>query len=284
MGKNFRIAMAVHLYKELKVYTKDPLDQLIALLMCGACFPQDALNERSPVNEAFVSLIWQKFNFLDIYTTDEASLRLLVSLKADQACLRKLVTESGHMVDLGVYTTACINALRCLEDIRYSVTFVWKQGRVLMQTPSGRNSPPTGHGSGLINLSSEFASFRQAAETALQNKEEDWWWLDSIPLASLFTHFFTDFVVRLLEHAKPPSKAIADYLYLLRDDIELLCCCADRVDKHGVRQGKRARAAVHSHMHQVGGYLLDGKLNLTFSSRFRLIHIHLMWDRLCMTS
>ena len=98
-----------------------------------------------------------------------------------------------------------------------------------------------------MNLSSEFSSFRQAAEMARQDQEEDWWWLDSIPLASLFTHFFTDFVVRLLEHATPPSKEIADYLDDLEGDITLLCRCAKRVNMHGVRDGKKAKAIVRSH-------------------------------------
>ena len=110
---------------------------------------------------------------------------------------------------------------------------------------SPKDSPLLGRGN--VNLSSEFASFRQAAEIAGQNQEEDWWWLDSIPLASLFTHFFTDFVVRLLEYANPPSKEIADYLDALDDDITLLCRCAKRVNMHGVRDGKRAKAVVRRH-------------------------------------
>ena len=97
-----------------------------------------------------------------------------------------------------------------------------------------------------MNLSSEFSSFRQAAEMARQDQEEDWWWLDSIPLASLFTHFFTDFVVRLLEQTSPSPK-IADYLDDLEDDITLLCRCAKRVNMHGVRDGERAKAVVRCH-------------------------------------
>jgi len=144
MGKNFLKAMTIHLHKELEKYAKEPLDQLIALLMCGACFPQDVLNQRSPVNEALVSLIWQKFNFLDIYPADEASLRLLVSLKADQPCLRKLVTESGYTVDPSVYTTACINALQCLKNIRYGCYIcMGTRHRVLMQTTKRWKFSPT---------------------------------------------------------------------------------------------------------------------------------------------
>jgi len=81
---------------------------------------------------------------------------------------------------------------------------------------------------------------------AQQDQEEDWWWLDSVPLASLFTHFFTDFVVRLLEHTTPSSE-IADYLDDLEGDITLLCRCAKRTNMHGLRGGKKAKAVVRSH-------------------------------------
>ena len=108
-----------------------------------------------------------------------------------------------------------------------------------------------GRGSGRnANLSSEFSSFRGAAEMAQQDQEEDWWWLDSIPLASLFTHFFTDFVVRLLEHTTPSSK-IAEYLDDLESDITLLCRCANRVNMHGARNGKKAKAVVRRHQVRV---------------------------------
>ena len=116
--------MKSHLRKELDKYTKGPLNQLIALLMCGARLPQDFLGQRSPwessIKEALVSLIWQKFDFHDdVRTTDESSLNLLVLLKVDQACLRSLIAETGYTVDPVVYTKACINALECLAEIRY---------------------------------------------------------------------------------------------------------------------------------------------------------------------
>ena len=95
-------------------------------------------------------------------------------------------------------------------------------------------------------MSSLFSSVRQAAERARQNKEEDWWWLDHVPLASLFTHFFSDFVVCLLEHTNPSSK-IAEYLDALDDDITLLCRCAKRVNMYGVRDGKKAKDVVRRH-------------------------------------
>jgi len=116
--------MKGHLHKELNKYTKGPLNQLIALLMCGARLPQDFLGQRSPsessIKEALVSLIWQKFDFhSDVRTTDESSLNLLVLLKVDQACLRTLIAEIGYTVDPSIYTNACIKALECLAEIRY---------------------------------------------------------------------------------------------------------------------------------------------------------------------
>jgi len=116
--------MKSHLRKELEKYTKGPLNQLIALLMCGARFPQDHLGQRSPsessTKEALVSLIWQKFDFSgDVRTTDESSLNLLVLLKVDQACLRRLIAETDYTVDPVVYSNTCIKALECLTEIRY---------------------------------------------------------------------------------------------------------------------------------------------------------------------
>jgi len=126
MEENLLQMMKSHLRKELEKYTEGPLNQLIALLMCGARFPQDFVGQRSPwessVEEALVSLIWQQFDFFsDVRTTDESSLNLLVFLKVavDQACLRNLIAETGYTVDPGVYTKACINALKCIAEIRY---------------------------------------------------------------------------------------------------------------------------------------------------------------------
>ena len=248
--------MKSHVRQELEKYTEGPLNKLIALLMCGARFPQDHLGQRSPsessTKEALVSLIWQKFGFhSDVRTTDESALNLLVLLKVDQACLRNLIAETGYTVEPYVYTTACVNALECLEEIRYEYARMKKKfAKGLIQTYSEGNpkdSPLSARGNGRnVNLSSEFSSFLQAAETARQNEGEDWWWLDSIPLASLFTHFFTDFVVRLLEQTTPSSK-IAEYLDGLDDDITLLCRCAKRVNMHGVRDGERAKAVVRRH-------------------------------------
>ncbi len=131
MKENLLSTMERHLREELEKYNRKPLNQLIALLMCGARFPQDFLGQRSPsepsAKDALVSLIWQKFNFLDVRTTDESSLNLLVLLKADQACLRKLVAEIGYTVDPSVYTTACIHALECLSEIRYEDIFVMEK-------------------------------------------------------------------------------------------------------------------------------------------------------------
>ena len=139
MENNLLRMMRSHVRKELEKYTKGPLDQLIALLMCGARFPQDHLGQRSPsessAKEALVSLIWQKYGFhSDARMTDESSLNLLVLLKADQACLRSLIAETGYTVDPGVYTKACINALECLAEIRYEYVRMEKRDRVLMQT------------------------------------------------------------------------------------------------------------------------------------------------------
>jgi len=127
MKDNLLRMMKSHLRKELEKYAEGPLNQLIALLMCGARLPQDFLGQRSPsessVKEALVSLIWQRFDFHDdVRTTDESSLNLLVLLKVDQACLRSLIAETGYTVDPGVYTKACIDALKCLAEIRYEYT------------------------------------------------------------------------------------------------------------------------------------------------------------------
>ena len=127
MKDNLLRVMKSHLRKELEKYAEGPLNQLIALLMCGARLPQDFLGQRSPsessVKEALVSLIWQKFDFHDdVRTTDESSLNLLALLKVDQACLRSLIAEIGCTVDPGVYTKACIDALKCLAEIRYEYT------------------------------------------------------------------------------------------------------------------------------------------------------------------
>ena len=127
MKDNLLRMMKSHLRKELEKYAEGPLNQLIALLMCGARLPQDFLGQRSPsessVKEALVSLIWQKFDFHDdVRTTDESSLNLLALLKVDQACLRSLIAETGYTVDPGVYTKACIDALKCLAEIRYEYT------------------------------------------------------------------------------------------------------------------------------------------------------------------
>ena len=100
-----------------------------------------------------------------------------------------------------------------------------------------------------MNLSSEFFFFRQAVENVRQNRG-----LDSIPLASLFINFFTDFVVRLLERANTSSADIADYLDDLEDNITLLCRCAKRVN---VWDGK----AVLRH-HQVRATLLHSDLEV----------------------
>lgn len=122
-----------YLTAELTKYSKEPLNQLVALLMCGARFPpnlaKDLLSSQSLskasicANELFVSFVWPRFRLQDKQTqkVDRESLNLGVLLMGDRDRydpLRKLIQDTGHIVNKDVFVTTCINALRCFVDLR----------------------------------------------------------------------------------------------------------------------------------------------------------------------
>lgn len=114
---------------ELVKYTNEPLNQLVALLMSEARFPQHwysaSVSKSSPSTSfSLTSFIWTKFNLHDNHMRwiDETSLNLRSMLmEGHHACdtLRQLIQNSGITVNPDVYAATCINALRCISDLTW---------------------------------------------------------------------------------------------------------------------------------------------------------------------
>ncbi len=119
---------------ELRKYSSEPLNNLLALVMSGASFPRHSQEWRSmcrliPPRKSSLfatdvpsaSFLWTGFDLLDdtVRTVDESSLnlrRLLVE-DSDQHSFRQMIQRSGHTVGQGVYASTCVNALRCIASL-----------------------------------------------------------------------------------------------------------------------------------------------------------------------
>jgi hypothetical protein len=112
---------------ELRKYSSEPLNHLVALVMSGASFPrhnQELLSMCRLIPPCLPPMYPPRrfYGRVLIFLTTLSGLLMnlhstFVVSYSDQHGFRQMIQRLGHNVGQGVYASTCVNALRCIASL-----------------------------------------------------------------------------------------------------------------------------------------------------------------------